>query len=429
MNKFIFINTLRSEFNSTCFSNIFKHSGFFSLNKEMKKKISNIKFKEILVDFLEKEKLSCPGSKLSFNNIQLLRKYGVVINCDYKDTKNKAYLELINDKKIYIRNQDQFTYIFITQLYELFQKQDKQNIINDLFYINNDYLFVHENKIMIENTEKTSDKNYRTDLSFMINNYKIIVEYLEEYHDRDSLLDNNTIDYVRGLLLLNDTNNLSYKITSINYFRQEDLMDKKTKSFSFNTRKFINFVDYMSKVIIDYYLISDKDSYCINKLTQLTGNKSLSKQLYTAHNNKNKPIVKLSILEKIFNWTNVEAKKIWYREFSERINQINTEKNKIKQLEKNNMLLFDSDSEDESDSEDDKEQIIYYEKIDNEIFLTDYGLHHYINMPPQYLANILEYDKNIRYFHSISAGLISSIEEIREIKEKLESNKIYGLKK
>jgi hypothetical protein len=264
MKTFISINTLRNEFNSTCFYNIFKRAEFTK-----KQKISNVKFKEILVNFLEKEKLSCPGSKLSFNNIQLLRKYGVVINCDYKDikNKNKAYLELINDKKIYIRNQDQFTYIFIMQLYEIFQKQNEQNIINDLFYINDDYLFVHENKIMIENTEKTSDKNYRTDLSFMINNYKIIVEYLEQYHDRDSLLDINTIDYVRGLLLLNDTNNLSYKITSINYFRQEDLIDKKTKSFSFNTRKFISFVDYISKVIIDYYLISDKDSYCINKLT------------------------------------------------------------------------------------------------------------------------------------------------------------------
>jgi hypothetical protein len=93
------------------------------------------------------------------------------------------------------------------------------------------------------------------------------------------------------------------------------------------------------------------------------------------------------------------------------------------------MSLFDSDSEDENNSEDIEEQIIYYDKIDNEIFLTDYGLHHYINMPPKYLANILEYDKNIRYFHSISAGLITSIEEIRELKEKLESNKIYGLKK
>lgn len=428
MKTFISINTLRNEFNSTCFSNIFRRTEFTVKNKNIKK-ISDKKFKQVLMDFLEKEKLSCPGCKLSFNNIQLLRKYGVIDKYCLKDSnnKNKAYLQLINDKKIYIRNQDQFTFIFIDQLYKQLQKLDKQDIIDDFFYISDNYLYVRENKIMIEKTEKTSGNNLRTDLSFIVNNYKIVVEYLENHHDHDILIHNQQ-DYVRGLLLLNDTNNISHKIVCISYFWQKDLLNTKTKTFSFETEKFVNFVDYMCGVIIDYYLISDKDTYCINKLTEITGNKSLSEQLYTAHNNKNKPIVKLSILEKIFNWANPESKKMWYTEFSDRIQQIKCEKNKIKQLEKNNMSLFDSDSEDEKD-ENTEEEIIYYEKINDSIYLTDYGLHHYINMPPNYLTNILEYDKNILYFHSISAGLISSIEEIRQLKDKLESNKIYGLKK
>lgn len=403
-----------------------------------------------LLEFLSNEDWSHSGNKTSFNTIQLLEKYGIVKRFYSKDPskKHKAYLKLVNNNKFYIRNQDQFHYAVVSELHGWFEKQGRQDILSDFFYYNDGYPFVNEDKITIEETEKTSGGILRTDMAFYVGKYKIIVEYLESQHDQDKLL-GHEYDRVRALRLIGDTQNKSYEIAHIAFFWQKNLYSRDKKRFSFNTREFSNFIEHVGQVILDYYLISDEDGYCINKLTQITGNKSLSEQIYLAHNNQNKPVINLTTLEKLFNWakppkTKMKTEKMWYAEFADRAKQMQSELLAQKHKDKKNMSIFDSDSDSDSDTNYEIEsdtntststskikipddEIIYYEIKDDDIYLTHFGLHVYIDMGPKYLANMIEYFKIRKFYNNISSGLIESIKEIRFLIDNRQKNQIYGL--
>lgn len=427
------------------------------------KKYSKSDIGKKLLDFLSNEDWSNAGNKTTFNTIQLLDKYGIAKRFYSKDPKkkHKAYLKLIDNSKFYIRNQDQFHYALVSELHGWFLKQSRPDIISDLFYSGTDgIVFVNDDKISIENTEKTSTGILRTDMSFYVRGYKIIVEYLENQHDQDKLL-GHEFDRVRALRLLGDTNNQSYQIAHIAFFWQKQLYLPNTKRFSFNTKPFYDFVQHIGQTILDYYLISDEDSYCINKLTQITQSKSLSEQIYLAHNSQNCPVINLETLEKIFKWgkhpnPKVTMEKVWYAEFVDRVKQMQGEILALKSFEGKNMSMvdsiFESDSDTESEQEitidtesniagipDDKSQIpdnksqipddklVYYEIKDGSVYLTHFGLHVYIDMGPKYLANMYEYFKIRKFYNDITSGLINAIKDIRRIKENQYANQIYGL--
>jgi hypothetical protein len=423
-------------------------------NQEVKKYSKSEIGKKIL-DFLSKEDWSNAGNKTTFNTIQLLDKYGLVKRFYSKDPekKHKAYLKLIDNSKFYIRNQDQFHYALVSELHGWFVKKSRQDIIADLFYYSgtDGIVFVNEDKVSIENTEKTSGGILRTDMAFNVRGYKIVVEYLENQHDQDKLLAHE-FDRVRALRLLGDTNVESYQIVHIAFFWQKHLnlrlRSPSTNHYTFNIKPFYDFVEHIGQTIIDYYLISDEDAYCINKLTQITGNQSLSEQIYMAHNNQNSPVIKLETLEQIFRWgkhpnPKVSMEKVWYAEFVDRVKLIQAEILTLKSQEKNNASafdsIFDSDSENDSDSEStsvdesfDKDKIpddklVYYAINDGVVYLTHFGLHVYIDMGPKYLANMYEYFKIRKFYNDITSGLINAIKEIRKIKESQQSNQIYGL--
>lgn len=423
-----------------------------------------------LLEFLSHEDWSNAGNKTTFNTIQLLDKYGLVKRFYSKDPekKHKAYLKLIDNSKFYIRNQDQFHYALVSELHGWFVKQSRQDIITDLFYYSGSngtdetdgLVFVNEDKISIENTEKTSGGFLRTDMSFNVRGYKIVVEYLESQHDQDKLL-GHEFDRVRALRLLGDTNILSYKIAHIAFFWQKHLQSSGasqgkacTKRYTFNTKPFYDFVQHVGQTILDYYLISDENAYCINKLTQITGNQSLSEQIYLAHNNQNSPVINLETLEQIFHWAKhpnpkVSMKKVWYAEFVDRVKLMQSEILALKSKEQANASGFDSifDTESDSDSDTDStsqngdvesfdktqktqipdDKLVYYEIKDGAVYLTHFGLHVYIDMGPKYLASMYEYFKIRKFYNDITSGLINAIKEIRTIKESQQSNQIYGL--
>ena len=421
-----------------------------------------------ILEFLSKEDWSNAGNKTTFNTIQLLDKYGLVKRFYSKDSekKHKAYLKLIDNSKFYIRNQDQFHYALVSELHGWFVKHSRHDIISDLFYYSGSgtngsdgtggsdgTVFANEDKISIENTEKTSGGFLRTDMAFNVRGYKIVVEYLESQHDQDKLL-GHEFDRVRALRLLGDTNILSYKIAHIAFFWQKHLQlvgASQGKRYTFNTKPFYDFVQHIGQTILDYYLISDEDAYCINKLTQITGNQSLSEQIYLAHNNQNCPVISLGTLEQIFRWAKhpnpkVSMEKVWYGEFVDRVKLMQAEILAMKSREQSNASAFDSifDSESDSDSDSDStigggdvepfdktqipdDKLIYYEIKDNQIYLTHFGLHVYIDMGPKYLASMYEYFKIRKFYNDITSGLINAIKEIRTIKESQQSNQIYGL--
>ena len=424
-----------------------------------------------LLDFLSGEDWSSSGHKTSFNTIQLLGKYQVVNKFYSKDPakKHKAYLKLSNGTKFYIRNQDQFHYALVSELHGWFEKHSRHDIISDLFYYNDSIPFVNQDKISIESTEKTSGGLLRTDMAFYIRGYKIVVEYLENQHDRDKLLAHE-FDRVRALRLLGDTNIESYRIAHIAFFWQKHLWSKENKRYTFNTEKFYEFVEHVGQTILDYYLISNEDAYCINKLTQITGNQSLSEQIYAAHSNPNVPVINLEILESLFKWgkhpnPKVAMEKVWYAEFVDRVKQMQAEILALKSIEDKNMSAFDSIFDDlETDSDSDSESVngygseieidvqsdissitndfdsnktikskipddklVYYQIQDNSVYLTHFGLHVYIDMGPKYLANMHEYFKIRKFYNDITSGLIDALKELRALKESYQSNQIYGL--
>jgi len=412
-----------------------------------------------LLDFLSSEDWSSAGNKTSYNTIQLLNKYGVVKKFYLKDPtkKSKAYLKLANGTKFYIRNQDQFHYALVSELHGWFEKHSRPDIISDLFYLNDGMPFVNEDKITIETTEKTSGGHLRTDMAFYVRGYKIVVEYLENQHDQDKLM-SHEFDRVRALRLLGDTNVQSYRIAHIAFFWQKHLWSKETKRYTFNIGKFYEFVEHIGQTILDYYLISNEDAYCINKLTQITGNQSLSEQIYAAHSSPNEPVINLEILESLFKWgkhpnPKVSMEKVWYAEFVDRIKKMQGEILALKASQNKNLSAFDSmfddsDSDAESDMELDSDNIscitagsdlagptlkipddklVYYQVKDREIYLTHFGLHVYIDMGPKYLSSMYEYFKIRKFYNDITSGLIDAIKELRAIKESYQSNQIYGL--
>ena len=470
--NYISTNILRTEFAGSKLAKAFKTSvsfepqgnkrakvtnqpGFFDENI---RKYSRSDVTKKMLDFLSEQDWSSAGSKTTFNTIQLLNKYGVAKKCYLKDpTKShKAYLKLDNNNKFYIRNQDQFHYALVNELYDWFDKANRPDIIADMFYNNDGFVFVNEDKISIEDTEKTSSGILRTDMGFYVGQYKIVVEYLENQHDQDKLLAHE-FDRVRALRLLGDNKSQSYKIAHVAFFWQKHMFQPEIKRYNFKTGKFYEFVNHIGQVILDYWLISDEDSYCINKLTQITGNPKLSEQIYLAHNNPNVPVIGLSALEKIFVWAKhpngkIKMEKLWYAEFVDRVKLMQGEILARKSNKKENISAFDElfDSDDEAESEqsvagseisdlatesiqpDSKisipdDELVYYTIKSDDVYLTHFGLHVYIGMDPKYLANMYEYFTIRKFYNDITSGLIDAIKDIRKLKESYQQNQIYGL--
>jgi hypothetical protein len=407
---------------------------YLQSNYNIKKKFTYDKISDALLNFLENEKQRCSSStKTDFNEFQKLGEYGIIKLYLKRDIKEKAYLELINETHFNIRNQDQFHFRLVSALYRWFKKNNKQMIIDELFIDSNkeSNFYTQQDKIKIESTEKTSNKLYRTDMSFNINNNVIVVEYLEKHHECDKIID-HSLEKSRAFKLICDNKNINYKIVHIAYFWEKDWYDKD---------KFNKFVNYIGEKIVDYYLISNENEYCIENLTSITNNRVLSEQIYLAHNSDNKPVVKLDIIQSQINWaksinSKIKMQTIWYNKFVDKVKQIQLERQKLSKVKKiNNDAFDDFELNDESDCESvdnldiktDIEEIIYYKVTKDGIFLTYTGLHLYISLEPQYLNSMLEYDRINKFYRDITSGLIKTIKKIRKKETDLMSDLISGL--
>ncbi len=284
---------------------------------------------------------------------------------------------------------------------------------------------------------------------------------MEDQHDKDKLI-SHEVDGVRALRLIGDTWTESYEIPHVAFFWQKNMFDPETNRYTFNTSKFYDFVRHVGQVILDYWLIDDEDSYCINKLTQITGNQSLSEQIYNAHNNPNVPIISLDTIKGLFNWATHPNPKVkmstkWYGVFVDRVKRIQGEILARKATEKKNISAFDelfTDSDDEQDNNNWDEleepdnlesstssnsathgtktpipddQIVYYEIKSDQVYLTHFGLHVYLDIQPEYLANMYEYFTIRKFYNDITSGLIDAIKEVRTLKDYHYKNQIYGL--
>ncbi len=392
---------------------------------------SSKEVQSLMKDYLKSEgSWDKSGNKTSFNQIQKLRMNGVVKEIVRNTTSNTSYLEL-DDYKFYIRKQDEFHFILVNQIYEYFKKHNHQELLDEFFVETDEELFVDSNLVKIESSEKTKDGNhYRTDMSFEIRSKHdnksriIVVEYLEKQHERDKDLD-YPFERHRALNLMFGNKNVEKEIVHISYFWDRQYADKKY---------FKNFVKKLCKLMVDYWDISDKDSYTIRKLTEIVKNKSLAEQIYVAHTNRNKPVVNLEVLEKLINWntklpikngTNVS--RLWYNEFVDKVKKYVFEANKTSQ----NVDDFDDFESDNDDSDSGSNKNIthesFYKVEGSNVFLTQAGLHLYISVELNYLVDITEYFKLRKFYENITQGLVDILDTYRIKQLELKEQLISGL--
>jgi len=379
-----------------------------------KKALTKNEIQSLIFNYLKFEECwDKSGHRTSFNQIQKLRFNNIVNDISRNLSSNKSYLELKNNTKFFIRKQDEFHYLLVCSIYDYLKKNKHVELLDEFFIETEDDLFVNESLVQIECNEKTKDGNhYRTDMSFTINSKKIVVEYLEKQHERDKDLD-YPFEKIRAFNLLFNNKSVNNEIVHISYFWDRNYGDKKY---------YKNFVTKLCKLIVDYWDISDKDKYTIRKLTEIVKNKELAEEIYKAHTNRNKPEVKASVIDKIINWKKSNSNELWSCEFKDKV------KNYVDEINKNNQASAFDDSDDEETN--DKNEITsdkYYQVINNQVYLTQSGLHLYISVEKDYLIDYTEYFRLRKFYEDITQGLVDILSDYRMKELELKQQFIAGL--
>ena len=395
-----------------------KFISFIKNNKvDINKTFTQREIRTLMFDYLKNEECwDKAGHRTSFNQIQKLRMTNVIKEVVRNTNNNTSYLQLENDNKFYIRKQDEFHFILVCQIYEYLKKNKHVELLDEYFIETDEDLIVNEKLVQIESCEKTKDGNhYRTDMSFTIKSKKIVVEYLEKQHERDKDLD-YPFEKTRAFNLLFNNKSINDEIVHISYFWDKHYNDKKY------VKKFVNKI---CKLMVDYWDISDKDKYSIRKLTEIVRNKSFAEQIYNAHTNRNKAIIDIVDINSMITWKKSNSNELWYNEF----------KNKVKNYvdENNQGSAFDDSDDEETDEKVNikpTKEITsnkYYQVIDNQVYLTQSGLHLYISVEKDYLNDYTEYFRLRKFYEDITQGLVDILSDYRMKELELKQQFISGL--
>jgi hypothetical protein len=391
-----------------------KFISFIKNKININKTFTQKEIQTLMFDYLRNEESwDKSGHRTSFNQIQKLRFNNVVSDVSRNISSNKSYLELKNNTTFYIRKQDEFHYLLVCSIFNYLKKYKHTELLNEFFVETDDDLFVNERLVQIESSEKTKDGNhYRTDMSFTINSKKIVVEYLEKQHERDKDLD-YPFEKTRALNLMFNNKSVNDEIVHISYFWDRKYNDKKY---------YKNFVTKLCKLMVDYWDISDKDKYSIRKLTEIVKSKDLAEEIYKAHTNRNKAEVKVGVIDKMINLKKSNSNELWYNEFKDKV------KNYVDEINKNNQASAFDDSDDEET--DDKNEITsdkYYQVINDQVYLTQSGLHLYISVEKDYLIDYTEYFRLRKFYEDITQGLVDILSDYRMKELELKQQFISGL--
>jgi hypothetical protein len=399
------------------------------INKIPGKPVKSIESKKevgkYFLDFLKNEgSWSKSGNRTSFNQIQKMMDLGVVKNI-CRSHNGYSYLELSDNSQFNIRRQDDFHFKLVAAIYKKLNKLKHNDIINQLFIESHEELYVNPDLIQIEKTELTNDSNhYRTDMSINIQSNIIVIEYLEKQHEKEKNLD-YPYEKHRAFNMMFDNKNTDNKIVHIAYYWDHQYHD---------INYFNQFVNNICDKIIDYADISNEQIYCVRKLSEIIGNKTLAKQIYKAHTNRNEPVVLLEIVESIIKWNKnaineVPVSKLWYTSFIERVKSYVSLVNSTS-INKDAFDDFDGDSESDSDNVNNQQKVtheLYYKIINGDVYLTQAGLHLYLRVEFNFLLGIDEYVKISKFYENITQGLVDILREFRNKEMNLTKHYFTGL--
>jgi hypothetical protein len=150
--------------------------------------------------------------------------------------------------------------------------------------------------------------------------------------------------------------------------------------------------------------------------------KDLAEEIYIAHTNRNKAEVKVEVIDKMINWKKSNSNEIWYNEFKNKV------KNYVDEINKNNQASAFDDSDDEETN--DKNEITsdkYYQVINDQVYLTQSGLHLYISVEKDYLIDYTEYFRLRKFYEDITQGLVDILSDYRMKELELKQQFISGL--
>jgi hypothetical protein len=392
--------------------------------KSTKNLVSKKEIGKYFLDFLKKEgSWDKPGNKTNFNQIQKMMNLGVVKHL-CRNPDNNAYLELIDNTKFNIRKQDEFHYKIIGAIYNRLKKLKQHEIANELFVetTSEQEIYVNSDFIQIEKTEKTNDSNYyRTDMSINVMSNIIVIEYLEKQHEKERNL-NYPFEKYRAFNLMFDNKNIDCKIVHIAYYWEHQYYDSKY---------FNKFVNNICKKIIDYWDISNEEVYCVRKLSEIIGNKTLAEQIYKAHSNRNVPVVHLHTVETIIDWNRnlvnkIPVSRLWYNTFVDRV-KLYVHSANVQNQNADGFNDFDMDSDsDDSDNQEITHEL-FYKIIEGEVYLTQAGLHLYLRVDLNFLSSIDEYIKISKFYENITQGLVDILKEFRDKEIALTKHYFTGL--
>ena len=313
--------------------------------------------------------------------------------------KGLCYLENKKNQRISISKQIYFGYQFVEKLREHKSEKHIEHFFDKHGYLTNLKL---EEWIRSWNGAKTTR---RLDFVFDVGNgKKIVIEYLEKHHLEEYRNWSNyqTIRLV-DILFGPYKDNIIHFAFIWDHLMNDDYLNEK--------------VDFFCETCKNHFNIENEEKYVINILNEHILNIDLSKLLFDSYKNENKPMLRLSKINKLFNI------------LEEKYNYL--EREFIKDAED----ILDNDSDSDSDENElfndcvEKEKEIYYEENNDEILLSNNGLCLYLEqLKKEYFCKIKDYKKKVKFINKIGKSAYTSAHKIRELIINQKDNLISGLK-
>lgn len=342
-----------------------------------------------------------------FNHIKFYKFFNIKIKISLVSKSINTY-----KTKLYYKNKE---FYICKKNYEVFfnckiiTKLKKQKIFRCLFLDNKLY---NEELIVIDKSNSDRD---RPDMKIIINNeLSFGLEFFEKHHFKIKNDPENNLELNR-IRRINE--HCNFKFTMV--FDCNDI----NNSDNFN-QKFKIIVD-KSNELID---IKDEKKYCINGLLKHIPNKELCEMIYDAHQNPNESIISIDYFNNnIIAFKDLKYQKQYLKNFKCTIKKqyefIKNNNNLVTNLAELGIDDSDSDFDDNVSNNNfiSEEDFIKKYYIDNK--LTFEGFQCYINeLGKEYLININERFKLIKYNHNIFCGFIDGLHDKFN-----DFNKIFGI--